>query len=131
MPTATALSWQVKRVLGAALLFPGARQAGKMKIRRDGGWIGSGAVPAVSERAGLLLESRSLPGDAEGPWGHGGCPAECPVTEPRREVPPTLYRAGLSLSPCSSSCLCSLTPLPSVSGENGVIYSSVYLSWPG
>lgn len=32
MPTATALSWQVKQFLGAALLFIGARQAGKIKI---------------------------------------------------------------------------------------------------
>lgn len=61
MPTGTALSWQVKRVLVLLLLFLGARQAGM----EDGDGV-------VSSLQGLLLESRSPAGDAEGTRGDTG-----------------------------------------------------------
>lgn len=74
MPTATALSWQVKRVLGAALLFPGARQAGKMKIPAGWGMERERCRPCSIRASRVIIREPLTPWGRRGTVGTRGLP---------------------------------------------------------
>lgn len=115
----------------------------------------SGVIPAVIERAGFIIREPLTPwGRAEGTRGDTGITPRSELAGAQRRGwqeggvsgdtaqagAVTRYQTGRVLVPCHPAVqwlqllLLRNPAVPSVSGEKGVIFSSVYLScmsWPG